>query len=53
MSNLIAPPVLRHVGVAAVGLTAVFSPSQAKAHETQTLECLCDALPFLDTAPAA
>jgi len=51
MSNVIAPPALRHIGVAAVGLSAVFSPSQAKAHETPALECLCDALPFLDTAP--
>lgn len=51
MSKLIAPPALRHVGVAAVGLSAVFSPAQAKAHETPALECLCEALPFLDTAP--
>lgn len=51
MSNIVAPPVLRHVGVAAAGLSAVFSPSQAKAHETPALECLCEALPFLDTAP--
>ncbi len=51
MSNIVAPPGLRHIGVAAVGLSAVFSPSQAKAHEMPALECLCDALPFLDTAP--
>lgn len=51
MSNLSAPPVLRHMGVAAVGLSAVFAPSQAKAHETPALECLCEVLPFLDTAP--
>ena len=51
MTNLSAPPVLRHMGVAAVGLSAVFSPSQAKAYEALPLECLCDALPFLDTAP--
>ena len=29
MTNLSAPPVLRHMGVAAVGLSAVFAPSQA------------------------
>jgi uncharacterized coiled-coil protein SlyX len=51
MTSMIAPPVLRHVGVAAVGLSAVFVPSQASAHETPALECLCAALPFLDTAP--
>ncbi len=52
MSNhLSAPPVLRHMGVAAVGLSAFFAPSQAKAYEALPLECLCDALPFLDTAP--
>ncbi|MGN7930358.1 hypothetical protein [Sphingopyxis sp. 22461] len=51
MTNLSAPPVLRHMGVAAVGLSAVFAPSQAKAYEAPPLECLCDALPFLDTAP--
>lgn len=51
MNNLSAPPVLRHVGVAAVGLSAVFAPSQAKAYETPTLECLCEALPFFDAAP--
>ena len=51
MTNLSAPPVLRHMGVAAVGLSAVFAPSQAKAYEALPLECLCDALPFLDTAP--
>ena len=51
MSSIIAPPVLRHVGVAAVGLSTVFMPSQARAHEAPALECLCEALPFLDTAP--
>ncbi len=51
MSNMSAPPVLRHMGVAAVGLSAVFAPSQAEAHETPALECLCEVLPFLDTAP--
>ncbi|RYD43796.1 MAG: transporter [Sphingomonadales bacterium] len=51
MNNMLAPPVLRHMGVAAIGLSAVFTPSQAKAHETSALECLCEALPFLDTAP--
>lgn len=51
MSSMSAPPVLRHVGVAAVGLSAVLAPSQAKAHQTPALECLCEALPFLDTAP--
>jgi hypothetical protein len=55
MSILSAPPMLRHMGVAAVGLTAAFVPSQAEAHEAvpieaSGLECLCDALPYLDTA---
>jgi len=51
MNNLSAPPVLRHMGVAAVGLSAVFTPAYAKANEAPALECLCEALPFLDTAP--
>ena len=49
MTNLSAPPVLRRVGVAAVGLSAVMAPSQAEAHEAAALVCLCEALPFLDT----
>lgn len=52
MSILSFSPVLRHIGVAAVGLSAVFAPSQAEAHETPALECLCETLPFLDTAPS-
>lgn len=52
MSILSSSPVLRHIGVAAVGLSAVFAPSQANAHETSALECLCETLPFLDTAPS-
>lgn len=51
MSILSSPPMLRHMGVAAVGLSAVFMPSHAEANETPALECLCEALPFLDTAP--
>ena len=51
MNILSSSPVLRHMGVAAVGLSAVFAPSQAKAHETPALECLCEALPFLDATP--
>ncbi len=51
MSNLSSPLVLRHMGVAAAGLSAVFVPAQAKAHEAPALECLCETLPFLDTAP--
>lgn len=51
MSNIVAPPMLRHMGAAAVGLSAVLAPSQAEAHEMPALECLCDALSFLDTAP--
>jgi len=50
MSNLSPPPVLRHMGVAAVGLSVVFMPAQAEARETPALECLCETLPFLDTA---
>ena len=51
MSNLSSPLVLRHMGVAAVGLSAVFMPAQAEAHDPLALECLCETLPFLDTAP--
>ncbi|NYF34068.1 transporter [Sphingopyxis sp. JAI108] len=51
MSIVSAPPALRHLGVAAVGFSAVFTPAQAHAHETSALECLCETLPFLDTAP--
>ena len=51
MSNLSPPPVLRHMGVAAVGLSAVLTPAYAGAHEAPALECLCETLPFLDTAP--
>ena len=50
-SYLSAPPALRHMGVAAIGLWVVFAPAQAKAHEALALECLCEALPFLDSAP--
>lgn len=48
----LAPLMLRHVGFAAAGFSAVMMPAQAKAHETSALECLCEALPFLDTAPS-
>ncbi|MBJ7498628.1 MAG: hypothetical protein JHC57_02625 [Sphingopyxis sp.] len=51
MTGLSPPPVLRHVGVAAVGLSAVMMPSQAEAHEAPALECQCETLPFLDTLP--
>ena len=55
MSILSATPMLRHMGVAADGLSASFVPSQAEAHEAAGLDapglqCLCDALPYLDTA---
>ena len=54
MNIVSAPPALRHLGAAAVGFSAVFMPAQARAHETHgapALECLCETLPFLDTAP--
>lgn len=54
MSIVSAPPALRHLGAAAVGFSAVFMPAQARAHEAHgapALECLCETLPFLDTAP--
>lgn len=47
----LSPPVLRHVGFAALGFSAITIPAQAGAHETPALECLCATLPFLDTAP--
>ena len=54
MNIVSAPPALRHLGAAAVGFSAVFMPAQARAHETHgapALECLCETLPLLDTAP--
>lgn len=51
MSIVSAPPALRHLGVAAAGFSVVFMPAQARAHEAAALECLCETLPFLDTAP--
>ena len=51
MSIVSAPPALRHLGVAAAGFSAVFMPAQARAHEAPALECLCETLPCLDTAP--
>lgn len=54
MNIVSAPPALRHLGAAAVGFSAVFMPAQARAHETHgapALECLCETMPFLDTAP--
>ena len=51
MSIVSPPPVLRHLGVAAAGFSAAFMPAQARAHEAPALECLCETLPFLDTAP--
>lgn len=51
MSILSTPPALRHLGAAAVGVSALFMPAQAKAHQTPALECLCEMLPFLDAAP--
>lgn len=51
MSILSSPPALRHLGMATVGLSVVFVPSYAEASETPAIECLCETLPFLDTAP--
>jgi hypothetical protein len=51
MSILSAPPALGHLGAAAAGVSALFMPAQAKAHQTPALECLCETLPFLDAAP--
>ena len=51
MSIVSAPSALRHLGVAAVGFSAVFMPAQAQAHGGPALECLCETLPFLDVAP--
>jgi uncharacterized coiled-coil protein SlyX len=47
---LSSPARLRHIGVAAVGLSAIFIVPQAKAQEALALECLCETLPFLDAA---
>ncbi|MDK2761547.1 MAG: hypothetical protein KYX64_09340 [Sphingopyxis sp.] len=52
MSRIIAPPVVRHMGVAAAGLSAMFMPTYADARDASALACLCEALPFLDTAPS-
>lgn len=49
MNRAPPPPFLRHVGVTAIGLSAALVPSQVEARDAPTLECLCDALPFLDT----
>ncbi|MFZ5705946.1 MAG: transporter [Pseudomonadota bacterium] len=48
MSIVSTPSTLRYLGAAAVGFSAVIMPAQAQA---QALECLCETLPFLDTAP--
>ena len=50
MTGRASPRMLRRMGTAAVGLSAVLIVPQAQAHGASSLDCLCEILPFLDTA---
>ena len=50
MTMFASPPALRHMGVAAAGLSVIFVVPPANAQQGVALECLCEALPFLDVA---
>ena len=50
MSRVSLRSPLRQASAAALGLSAAIVPWQAEARQAATLECLCDALPFLDAA---
>lgn len=44
-----SPPMMRQMGAAAVGLSAALVAPQAEARVVAALDCLCEALPDLDT----
>ena len=50
MTNRASPRTSRHMGAAAAGLSAALIAPQAQAHDASSLDCLCEILPFLDTA---
>ncbi len=49
MTGKSPPIVMRRMGAAAAGLSAVLIVPQASAHSASSLDCLCEILPFLDT----